>query len=92
MMLFTATVLGLMCVLNMLSGFYLFDPKPDIKFNIKKIQYLYPSTNAATYIRDSVGNNLASTSTSSSVLQFLIVDLTSLYTWNLKQLYFYIEA
>lgn len=42
MMLFTATVMGCMCVLNMLSGFYMFNPSADtIKFKIKKIQYLY---------------------------------------------------
>lgn len=40
MFLFTATVLGAMCVLNMLSGWLLFKPQADIKFHVKHFDYL----------------------------------------------------
>lgn len=63
MMLFTATVLGCMCLLNMLSGFYLFDPKPDIRFHVKRIQYLYMGADSATCTRGSGGRKSTSTST-----------------------------
>ena len=76
--LFTATVLGAMCALNALSGWLLFRPQAPIKFQVKHFEYFDQNPRFRW---------------DEATFRFDIeANLSSLYTWNLKQLYFYLEA
>lgn len=81
---FGATVLLGMAIINHIHGrFLLYDPHPDIQFKISEVTQF---RNTTLWEQLSFKYDLkASTSC-------LNLDLSTLYTWNLKQLFVYIEV
>lgn len=82
---FGATVLLAMSIVNHIHGrYFIYDPKPDITFNnIEVTQF----RNTTLWEQLSFKYSLKASNAS-----LILLDLSSLYTWNLKQLFVYIEV
>jgi hypothetical protein len=81
--LYTAMVLGFMCLLNFAHGYLIYNPTLD---------HVHFQINAITNFIDTRPWEQASFKyTLNAGKTSINVDLSPLYTWNLKQLYVYLE-